>query len=261
MQRERFEHLRKDADAAIVFDDLTLGYDRHPAVHHLSLAIPRGSLVGVVGPNGAGKSTLLKAIAGQLRPMSGQVMGLGGLRIAWLAQQSAVDRSFPISVSDFVALGLWDRVGALGRLGQAERDAIAAAMSAVGLGGFERRNLDTLSGGQWQRALFARLIVQDADLILLDEPFAAVDQRTTDDLLALIHRWHAQQRTVIAVVHDLDQVRAHFPLALLLARGLARFGPTAQVLTDHHWHEALCLREAFDEQAEVCEGRTEAAHP
>lgn len=233
--------------------DLTLGYEHHPAVHHLSLTLPPGALVAVVGPNGAGKSTLLKALAGQLPPLGGRIDGLGTLqRVACLPQHSGIDRSFPISVQELVLLGLWHEVGALGRHSAAHRRACHEALAAVGLLGFERRAIDTLSGGQLQRALFARLILQDAPVVLLDEPFAPIDQRTTRDLLVLLHRWHAQGKTVIAVLHDLAQVREHFPHTLLLAREPVAWGPTAEVLTADHWAHALRLQEPFDDGAEAC---------
>lgn len=238
---------------AFTLRNLTLGYERHPAVHHLSMDVACGSLVAVVGPNGAGKSTLIKALAGQLRPIDGQVHGLTHQRVAWLPQQSGVDRSFPITVQELVLLGLWHAVGALGRFTAAHRQACHEALGAVGLHGFERRSIDTLSGGQMQRALFARLMVQDAPVVLLDEPFAAVDQRTTADLLALLHRWHAQGKTVVAVLHDLTQVRAHFPLTLLLAREPVAWGATAGALTEANWQRALRMQEPFDEHAPLCE--------
>lgn len=230
----------------IVLHDLTLGYERHPAVRHLSLTLPPGALVAVVGPNGAGKSTLLKALAGQLKPLGGRIDGLGGpRRVACLPQHQGVDRSFPISVQDLVLLGLWHEVGALGRYSAAHRRACHEALATVGLLGLERCAIDTLSGGQLQRALFARLILQDAPVVLLDEPFAAIDRRTTQDLLALLHRWHAQGRTVVAVLHDLTQVREHFPHTLLLAREPVAWGLTAEVLTPGHWDRALRLQEPF----------------
>lgn len=247
------------ARSAIALHDLTLGYDRHPAVHHLSLALAPSSLVAVVGPNGAGKSTLIMALAGQLKPIGGWLSGLDHQRVAWLPQQTGIDRSFPISVQDMVALGLWHEVGALGRYSATHRQACHEALAAVGLLGFEKRGIDTLSGGQLQRALFARLILQDAPVVLLDEPFAAVDQRTTADLLALLHHWHAQGKTVVAVLHDLAQVRAHFPLTLLLAREPVAWGATAEVLTDAHWQRALRMQEPFDDDAPVCQST--AIHP
>jgi zinc/manganese transport system ATP-binding protein len=236
----------------IALHDLTLGYDRHPAVHHLNAHIAPGSLLALVGPNGAGKSTLIKALAGELRPLSGTVSGLAGQRVAWLPQHSVLDPSFPIDVRQMVAMGLWHRVGALGRVTAEHRRLCDEALAAVGLTGFEARGLDTLSGGQLQRALFARLILQDAPVVLLDEPFAAVDHRTSTDLLALLHRWQHQGKTVIVVLHDLAQVRAHFPLTLLLARELVAFGTTAEVLTDAHWARAQRMQEPFDDDAPPC---------
>lgn len=233
--------------------DLTLGYERHPAVHHLSLQLRPGALVAVVGPNGAGKSTLIKALAGVLTPLSGHIEGLQREHIAWLPQHSELDASFPIDVRGMVATGLWREVGAIGRFTAAHRQRCDAALAAVGLSGFETRGLDTLSGGQLQRARFARLILQDAPVVLLDEPFAAVDQRTTADLLALLHGWQRQGRTVIVVLHDIAQVREHFPLTLLLAREPVAWGATAEVLTAANWARAQSLHEPFHEQAGECE--------
>lgn len=221
--------------------------------------VASGSLVAVVGPNGAGKSTLIKALAGQLRPIGGEVHGMAHQRVAWLPQQSSVDRSFPITVQELVLLGLWHAVGALGRYTAAHRQACHDALGAVGLHGFEHRSIGTLSGGQMQRALFARLMLQDAPVVLLDEPFAAVDQRTTHDLLALLHRWHAEGKTVVAVLHDLAQVRAHFPLTLLLAREPVAWGATEDVLTEANWQRALRMQEPFDDHAPLCE--TPVARP
>lgn len=244
---------------AIELSNLTLGYDRHPAVHHLSLRIEPGSLVAVVGPNGAGKSTLIKALAGELRPISGAVDGLAGQRIAWLPQHSGLDPTFPIDVRRMVAMGLWHRVGALGRLTAEHRRLCDEALASVGLTGFETRGLDTLSGGQLQRALFARLILQDAPVVLLDEPFAAVDNPTSADLLALLHHWQQQGKTVVVVLHDLAQVRAHFPLTLLLARELVAYGPTAEVLSETHWARAQRMQEPFDDDAPLCAASPETS--
>lgn len=245
--------IRTPRTPTITLRDLTLGYERHPAVHHLSLRIEPGSLVAVVGPNGAGKTTLIKALAGAMKPLSGGIEGAHPGHIAWLPQQSELDAGFPIDVRGMVSTGLWRRVGALGRFTAEHRRLRGAALEAVGLAGFGTRGLDTLSGGQLQRARFARLILQDAQVLLLDEPFAAVDQRTTADLLVLLQAWQEQGKTVIAVLHDIAQVREHFPLTLLLAREPVAWGPTDQVLTDANWARAQALREPFDELAEVCE--------
>ena len=238
----------------IRLDNLTLGYDRHPAVHHLSGEIPAGALVAVVGPNGAGKSTLLKGLAGELRPIGGRIvlseLPPGGL--AYMPQRSEIDHSFPISVFAVVAMGLWHEIGAFGGLSLSQRERVRAALAAVGMSGFESRPIGSLSGGQLQRARFARLMLQDAPLILLDEPFAAIDSRTVDDLVALILGWHAEGRTILTVVHDLEQVRRHFPTALLLSREPVAFGPTAEVLTPELLARARRLSEAFDEDAPEC---------
>ena len=129
------------------------------------------------------------------------------------------------------------------------------AIEAVGLGGFERRPIDTLSVGQFQRVLFARLLLQDADLVLLDEPFAAIDAKTVTDLMDVIRRWRSEQRTVIAVLHDLDQVRRDFPNSLLLARELVASGPTVGVLSAENLLRARAMAEAWDEHADACEMR------
>ncbi len=240
--------------AAMRFSDLTLGYDRHPAVHHLDALIAAGSLTAIVGPNGAGKSTLLKAVAGALEPLAGAVLFDGPRpRIAWLPQASEVDRSFPLSVGEFAAMGLWSRIGVFGGLGRADRNQLAAALEAVGMAGFARRPIGALSGGQMQRTLFARLLLQDAELILLDEPFVAIDARTSADLMALVARWRGEGRTVVAVLHDLDMVRAHFPQTLLIARELIAHGPTAETLSAANLLRARAMVEAPDPWAPVCE--------
>jgi zinc/manganese transport system ATP-binding protein len=240
--------------ALIEFEDLTLGYDRHPAVHHLTGAIARGSLTAVIGPNGAGKSTLLKGIVGAVRPIGGAIRlhGVEPKAIAHLPQVAEIDRRFPLSLYDFVAMGAWRRIGAFGGIGPAERARIGEALAAVGLEGFETRSIGTLSGGQMQRAMFARLVLQDAAVILLDEPFNAVDARTVADLLGLVHRWHREGRTVVAVSHDLPLVTEHFPETLLLAREPVAWGPTAEAVCEAHLARAQWMIEAFDTHARVC---------
>ncbi|MCL2590416.1 MAG: ABC transporter ATP-binding protein [Betaproteobacteria bacterium] len=243
--------------STIRFENLTLGYERHPAVHHLDMEILAGSLVAVVGPNGAGKSTLLKGVAGELRPLEGYIHidhspGRKRPALAYMPQRNELDSSFPVAVFDVVAMGLWHEIGAFRGLGRIGRDKVCTALDTVGLAGFESRPIGTLSGGQLQRARFARLILQDAPTILLDEPFAAIDARTVDDLARLILRWHAEGRTVLTVVHDLGQVSRYFPTCLLLARELVAFGLTDEVMTETLLARAQRLSEAFDEHAEKC---------
>ncbi len=244
------------ADApSILCRDLTLSYRRHPAVHHLSGRFAPGSFTAVVGPNGAGKSTLLKGIVGLIRPDSGtiEIDGIRRTEIGYLPQQSALDRGFPMRVLDLAAMGLWRQSGAFGRISGAMLARAEAALEAVGLSGFENRTVGSLSGGQFQRALFARLLLQDSRLILLDEPFAAIDARTAEALLALVGRWHREGRTIIAVLHDMEAVRRSIPETLLIARVPIAWGPTADVLTEANIDRSRRLTEAFDDGAEACE--------
>jgi zinc/manganese transport system ATP-binding protein len=239
--------------SAIRFQDVTLGYERHPVVHHLRGEAPAGSLLAVVGPNGAGKSTLLKGIAGALKPLGGSIaFDRPGVRVAYLPQAADIDRAFPIHVYDLVAMGLWRRSGVLGGVGRRDRDAIETAIAAVGLTGFEDRSIGSLSGGQMQRALFARLLLQDAGVILLDEPLTAIDAKTSADLLDLVRRWHAEERTVIAVLHDFDVVRSVFPQTLLVAREAVAWGRTDEVMTPENLLKARRMVEAPDPFAAAC---------
>lgn len=236
---------------AIRIEDLTLGYDGHPAVHHLDGAFTRGSLTAIMGPNGSGKSTLLKGITGAIRPLGGRVVldRFEARDIAYLPQSAEIDRSFPAVVADLVALGFWKRRGLFAAIRGVDRKEMEAALAAVGLVGFEQRPIDTLSGGQLQRALFARVLVQDAPVILLDEPFAAIDERTVADLTALIQHWHGEGRTVIAVLHDADLVREAFPQTLLMAREPIAWGDTSSALTPDNLRRARSMVEAWDEHA------------
>lgn len=238
----------------IHFRDLTLAYDRHPAIHHLDASLPSGSLTAIVGPNGSGKSSLLKAMIGELRPAEGSIHLSGFTRqdIAYLPQQIQIDRRFPLNVLDFLSSGLWRECGSLRAPSHADRGRLLKALHQVGLQDFEHRLIGSLSGGQLQRLMFARLIVQQRPVLLLDEPFNAVDDRTARDLLALIREWHGEARTILVVTHDLEQVKAHFPNTLLLARELLGHGDTAEVLTASNLLRARRMCEAFDEQARLC---------
>jgi len=227
----------------IELDQVSLGWGDRVAVRDVSGAFARGSLTAVVGPNGAGKSTLIKGITGLLSPLRGRIRlaGDASLEMACLPQVGELDRSFPVSTYDFVAMGAWRRVGAWGRFDEAEHGRVRHALETVGLGDFGARIIGTLSGGQLQRALFARLLLHDAKILLLDEPFAALDRHTTDDLMRLLRRWNGEGRTVIAVLHDMDMVRAFFPQTLLLAGQAVGWGPTQSVLTSENLHLARHL--------------------
>jgi len=240
----------------IRLSDLTVCHARRPAVHHLSGRFAPGSLTAVVGPNGAGKSTLLRALAGLHPAQAGRIEGVG--RVALLPQQSSIDRAFPLSCLDTVRFGLWAEAGPFRALPRGGRARAEAALAAVGLRGFERRPVGSVSAGQFQRVLFARLLLQDAPVVLLDEPFNAVDARTAADLLGMVRRWHGEGRTVVAVLHDLDLVRDEFPETLLLARDCLGWGPTVEVLTAANRLRARRMAESWNATAAEC-GRAAAA--
>ena len=220
-------------DAGIDIENLSVAYGERLAVEELTGRFAPGSLTAIVGPNGAGKSTLLRAMAGILPLRTGRISCAAAAvnLLAYLPQQSELNRDFPITVGELVTLGGWRSFGAFRRPPQHVAGRMAEAITATGLEGYTHRRAADLSVGELQRALFARLLLQDANVILLDEPFAAVDERTTEDLLKLVKRCHQGGQTVIAVLHDLDQVRDHFPSTLLLARSCIAWGETSAVLT------------------------------
>lgn len=232
--------------SALEIDDLTVAYDGAAVLRGVSGRFPAGVLSAVVGPNGSGKTTLLKAIAGLVEPESGRVRFVGPGRgdIAYLPQHAAFDRSFPISVREIVTMGLLPRIGSFGRVTAAHRDEVEAAVATVGLAGYADRNVGALSGGQLQRAMFARVIVQNAPVILLDEPFASIDTHTTADLMALMARWRDEGRIVVAVMHDLDLAHRHFGWTMLLAHESVACGPTPEVLTSANLSDARELCDA-----------------
>ncbi len=247
-------------NALAKLEDVTIGYGRRPAVHHLSGAIAAGDLIAVAGPNGAGKTTLVKALAGALRPLEGRIehAALQRRDIAYLPQLAEIDRSFPVDVRSLVAMGLYGARGAFGRIDQADIARVETAIRSVGLEGLARRAIGTLSGGQLQRALFARVIVQDAKLILLDEPLNAVDARTAETLLHLAEAWAVEGRAVVAVLHDHDLIRERFPTTLLIAREPIAWGPTSEALSTENLLRARRMAEGWNEMATPCERRARA---
>lgn len=239
---------------AISVENLTLGYERHPAVHHLQGHFEVGSLTAIVGPNGAGKSTFLKGLMGMLPPLEGHIK-LETCRpsdIGFLPQQAQLDASFPISVLDTVCLGFYKASGLFGGINKTMIEQAQTALKEVGLEGFEDRPSGALSRGQFQRVLFARLMVQDSSIIFLDEPFTAIDDNTCADLLNLIQRWHEKGRTVVAVLHNYAQIRSHFPETLLLARECVAWGPTSEALSPENLARAQSMSQAWSNDAPVC---------
>ena len=217
----------------IRFDDVSIGYGHDVVIDHLSGTFRAGSLTAIVGPNGSGKSTILKVIMGHIKPFSGSI-DRGGASIrefVYLPQVIEFDRQFPITVADVVIMGGFRQTGAFKGVSRHQADLARAALNTVGMQGLETSAIASLSGGQLQRVLFARLILQNARAIVLDEPFAGIDARTVADLISVIEAWHAAGCTVVAVLHDVDLVREHFPEALLVARKVIGWGPTRDVLS------------------------------
>ena len=239
-------------NVAVAMRDLTLGYQRHPAVHHVDCEIALGSLTALIGPNGAGKTTFLRGLAKELKPLGGSIFKKRSLKTVLLPQSHNIDFSVPITVEEAVAMGMWNQVGLLGAIGRNGRERIAAALEAVGLKSGDRRLLGELSCGVLQRVLFARLILRDADLILLDEPFQCIDSITVEDLLVVIDRWHEQGKTVIVSLHDLEITRSRFPRTIMLARELLEHGSSGETATPENLDRArqLCVR--FDEHSKEC---------
>ncbi|MDR3418351.1 MAG: metal ABC transporter ATP-binding protein [Nevskia sp.] len=231
--------------------NLTCVHDRHPVVHHVSGVFAPGSLTAIAGPNGAGKTTLLRALAG-LHPVYEGSIDRGGLPadgIALLPQAGTLDRSFPLTCGEVVALGAAGRGSAWRRLALGPA---SAALRLVGLEGFAARPIGALSAGQFQRVLFARMAVQNAPVLLLDEPFNAVDARTTADLLGLIATWHREGRTIVAVLHDLDMIAHAFPQTLLLARTKLAWGPTEVALSTANRARLGEAVLAWTDEREIC---------
>ncbi|MEM9061003.1 MAG: ATP-binding cassette domain-containing protein [Pseudomonadota bacterium] len=212
---------------------MSLGYPGLTLFRGLNLDIEAGTTLAVLGSNGAGKSTFVKMLLGLLEPLTGRMTWPGGRprEVGYLAQMSEFDRRFPIRVRDLAGMGAWKGFGFWSGLDREGRNRVAAALDQAGVLELAERSLHTLSGGQLQRTLFARVILQDAPLILLDEPFAAVDQSSEAHLLGLIDSWRRQGRAVVLVVHDLSSVLDHCSHALLLGSGSATYGTVEDVLT------------------------------
>ncbi|WP_170605449.1 metal ABC transporter ATP-binding protein [Ruegeria arenilitoris] len=213
--------------------NLSLGYRDLTLFRRLSMDIECGTTLAVLGSNGSGKSTFVKMLLGLMEPLSGNLKWPMGKprEIGYLAQMTEFDRRFPLRVRDLAAMGSWRGFGLRSGLNNASRVRVETALDEVGVLDIADRPLHMLSGGQLQRTLFARVIMQDAPLILLDEPFAAVDQSTEAHLLWIIRRWQEEGRAVVLVVHDLSSVLDHCSHALLLGRQEATHGTVNDVLT------------------------------
>lgn len=245
--------IRWDSKGPIGIDiqNLSVKYPNNSVISNLTCHFEAPALWAIAGPNGAGKSTLLKTLLGLQKPASGNITfhGLCPCDVAYLAQQNQLDRRFPLTVGDTIAMGLFREVGIFRRYSKDQRKKMQAALDQVGLASFAKTPLQALSGGQFQRVLFARLILQNAPVIFLDEPFTGVDGQTIDDLMALLHQWVKEGRLVLAVLHDLDLVHENFPNALLLSRHFYKAGKTEEVLAKDNMHQALQASRQWEAQA------------
>ncbi|MEM9331018.1 MAG: metal ABC transporter ATP-binding protein [Pseudomonadota bacterium] len=243
-------------------DRLTLGYGDLPIVNDVTFELERGDVFAVVGHNGSGKSTLVRTLLGLLPPLSGRFNWTKDKpdTIAYLGQQSDFDNRFPIRVRDLAAMGAWARLGLFGRMDADCQRRVEAALERTGTAHIADMPLYKLSAGQLQRALFARTMVQDTSLILLDEPFTAVDQTTEAELLSLIDEWASEGKSVLMVLHDLTAVLEHCNVSLLLGEGRALFGKPAETLTPHNLVAYGYLSESQASWIEAVYGSREGKH-
>ncbi len=218
--------------------DLWAGYDGQPALEGVTFDIGTGCLAGLVGPNGSGKSTLLRVILGLHKPWRGDIRVFGSgrrpdrRRLGYTPQSEQVDWSFPITVLDMVLMGRYGRLGPLRRPTKADRDIAWQALESVHLADLAHRRAGELSGGQQRRALIARALAQEADLLLLDEPFAGLDATAEHDLIALLEGLRHQGKTLLVATHDLSCVAADFDLAILLNRKVVAAGLPSDMFTE-----------------------------
>lgn len=234
---------------ALEVRNLSIHYGKRIAVDHIQTALPLGSLTALIGPNGGGKSSLMKALLGLL-PTQGHIHFQHSLEntIAYLPQKNDLDTTFPLSVFDVVASGHCQVSGFFKSFSSSQKQAVMHALEEVGLADCADRTLNTLSGGQVQRVLFARAFVQNAQLILLDEPFTAIDSYTTDALVEIIQKWRTQGKTICVVCHDLDLVEEHFPQTILLAQKIIAQGPTSEVITKDNIRQAKRIAQDLEHQ-------------
>ena len=225
------------ADVPLSVYDLTVAYHRKPVIWDVGFDLPAGQLIGIVGPNGAGKSTLLKAVMDLIPRASGRVRVFGDTyrenrhRVGYVPQRESVDWQFPVSALDVVAMGLYDKIGWCRPVRKKHRDQAREALGRVGIGDLADRQISQLSGGQQQRTFLARALVQDADLYLMDEPFAAVDAATERAIVDILRDLKGRGKTAAVIHHDLQTVPEYFDYVVLLNMRVVAHGPVSKTFT------------------------------
>ncbi len=216
---------------------MTVSYGQKPVVFSVDMTVAEGAMTAIIGPNGAGKSTLLKAALGVVTPLAGQVTVFGKPlagerhRIAYVPQRASVDWDFPTRVVDVVLMGLYRELGLLRRIRGQHRAKAMACLDRVGMADFADRQIGQLSGGQQQRVFLARALAQDADLYLLDEPFAGVDAATEKAIIDVLKSLKDEGKTVVAVHHDLATVADYFDRVFLIHTRKMAEGTVAEAFT------------------------------
>ena len=271
-QPQRDDHANKAADPADVIErtatgeehprnspisihDMTVAYDRRPVLWDVDYDAPAGQLIGVIGPNGAGKSTLIKAVLDLAPMVSGRVLIYGKPyrrqrhKVAYVPQRESVDWDFPINALDVVAMGTYQRIGWCRPVTRRFKNAALEALARVGMEDYARRQISELSGGQQQRVFLARALVQDAEIYMMDEPFAGVDAATERAIVQILRDLRATGRTVLVVHHDLQTVREYFDSVLLLNMRIVAHGPVNEVFTDENLHRTYGGRLTLLDQA------------
>ena len=233
----RIAEEREAADSPLSIRGMTVFYDQKPAIFSVDATFRAGRMTAIIGPNGAGKSTLLKAALGIVTPLAGKASVFGAAvvdsrsRLAYVPQRASVDWEFPARVADVVGMGLYPKLGLLGRFSKSHRAKVIDCLKRVGMEDFADRQIGQLSGGQQQRVFLARALAQDADLYLLDEPFAGVDAATERAIIAVLKTLRAEGKTVVAVHHDLSTVAEYFDDVLILNVRKVSEGPVAEAFT------------------------------
>lgn len=246
-------------------DDLTVAYQRKPVIWDVKLDVTPGSLVAIVGPNGAGKSTLLKACMDLIKPASGRIRFFGQRyrdvrhRVAYVPQRESVDWDFPINTLDVVAMGLYRQIGWCRPVRKPHLQAAREALQRVGIGELEQRQISQLSGGQQQRTFLARALVQQADLYLMDEPFAAVDAATEKAIVKILCGLKAEGKTAVVIHHDLQTVREYFDHVVLVNMRVVAAGAVEEVFTEENLQKTYGGRLTLLDQATEAMRRREKA--